>query len=264
MVFNRLEKFIEVSNNFYAFALLVYAVILYFSGHYLVLVWLLIVASPLLAGWTGFLLHGFYERHYLYHGFKILADTMTYELGPKQRATLRYDLELQAKQDNLLVYPIAHEWTGIGSEQTPELADPRQSILGVITQNSDQPSLPQPYSFDGTSAGNWKYWFVAFKPGVSKNQIVRISYKQKFVASVMQAKPQLSYTPQISMKRLTLNVRLPAGAKPESVMSGFSKPYAPRQVVPQSELQFDPDKEWVTWVIHKPKRGYTYSITWKT
>jgi hypothetical protein len=256
MNLNKLQKLVEAINTYYAFALLVYAAILYATSNSLIFWWVLILATPLLIGWTGYLIHSYFiQRNYI-HGFKVISDTMTYEILGKDKYKLRYKTQLKAAFNYLFVYPIAYQWSGRGKENIPEITGDRLQLLAPINPIS-------PYKVTGSSIGEWHYWFAAFNPPVSKGEITEVNYSQTFTDSEHSAKPYLFYIVRTPMKKLELNVKFSNLDLPASVSCGYFKPSDPRRAIKSSGVVFQADKGWATWVIERPKRGYCYRIDWQ-
>lgn len=65
------------------------------------------------------------------------------------------------------------------------------------------------------------------------------------------------------MKRLVLNVKFPADNLPQSVSCSYIKPSDTRRTHHVGDISYDPDKQWATWTIENPKKGYSYRIQWQ-
>lgn len=260
----KLRKLIEAINSYYSFAVLLYAAALYAASHSRLFLWVLAGTTPLLAGWTGYLLNSYLQSRNYRQGFKIVSDVMTYEINSKHRSTLRYSTELKAGANHLVVYPIGYQWTGDGEESVPQITKPGQQLLAT-TERLDRKNTSAnlaPYNLTGSTEGEWHYWFVAFNPPVHMGDTVHIRYQQEFNDKAGTSKPVLYYTVRVPMKRLELNVKFPAGALPKNVTCSFIKPSDPSRPRKSSGVKYDPDKQWATWVIDKPKKGYCYRIQW--
>lgn len=259
-VLKKLQKFIEAINTYYAFALLVYAAALYVASDSTLFIWILLCLTPLLAAWGGYLLRSFVEQRTQRHGFRILSDSMTYEIGRQHNYTLRYNTRLLAATDHLMMYPICYRWSGTGNEGIPQLASEGQQLLAPL-RVAHQRTMPfEPMSV--STEGNWHYWFVAFNPPIHKGGMVDIKYSQEFQDRRDTARPYIYYFVRTSMKKLELNVKFPSGYHPTAVTSSFVKVSDPNRPYIKPGVVYDADKQWATWVIHNPKRGY-YRIDWQ-
>jgi len=260
-VLKKLQKYIEAINTYYAFALLAYAVALFIASDSTLFIWVLLCLTPLLAGWGGYLMRAFIEQRVQRHGFRILSDRMSYEIGEDHTYTLRYHTQLLAKSDHLMVYPICYQWSGQGSEGSPRLANEGQQLLAPLAAAHHRTGPFQPITV--STEGNWHYWFVAFNPPVHKGKEVEISYSQDFQDKRNTARPYVYYFVRTSMKTLELNVKFPAGFRPTSVTSSFVKPSDPNRPFLKPGVVYDADKQWATWTIQNPKRGHYYRIDWQ-
>jgi hypothetical protein len=256
MFLKKLQKLVEAINTYYAFALLVYAAALYVTSHSFIFWWVLIVATPLLIGWAGYLLHNVLIQRNLIHGFKVISDVMTYEILGKDKYKLRYKTKLQAAFNYLFVFPIAYQWSGRGKENIPEIVGNRLQLMAPINPVSA-------YKVTGSSLGEWHYWFAGFNPPLSKDEITDVNYSQTFYDTDHTAKPYLFYIARTPMKRLELNVKFHENELPSKVTCSYFKPSDPRRAIKGTGVQYQADKQWATWVIERPKRGYCYRIEWQ-
>jgi hypothetical protein len=218
MELKKFRKLIETFNTYYSFALILYAAALYLAAHHHMF-WLIAgLITPILSGWGGYLLYAYLEQRDLRHGFRIITDSMTLEVGDNGRYKLHYLRKLKAGVSHLMSYPISHQWTGSGEGARPVLKGKGQQILSLIdSEFEDKKGLAQ----------HSLYYFV-----------------------------------RSSMKKLELNVKFPMDNIPENVVCGFIKPTDTGRFYTSKGLRFDPDRQWVTWVIERPKRNYCYRIQW--
>jgi len=260
---HKVQKLIEAINTYYAFVVLVYAAAVYVARHNHLFFWLAAAATPLLAGWTGYLLHSFVQRRYQRYGFRVLEDTMTYELIDRQRSRLRFAPKLRADADHLIVFPISYQWSGDGKESVPELLSQGQQLMGVIHGKADGTVQATPYEEIVASEGRWKYWLIGLKKPAYKGDIVEVAYQQHFFDGKKHAKPELYYKVRTPMRFLELNVKFAADMLPDTVSGSYSKPSDPRHEYASEGVDYDPNKQWATWRIENPKRGYCYRIHWQ-
>lgn len=265
MELKKLQKLIEAINAYYAFVLLLYAAALYIARHSQLFFWVLIATTPLLAGWTGYLLKSFLERRNYRQGFRVLSDVMSYEIANKHASTLRYSTTLKAGTDHLMVVPIEYQWTGSGKEAVPQVIGKGQQLLAPVQQHSSKDNTAKiaPYKLTGSTEGDWHAWFVALNPPVHKGDIVEIKYSQEFHDKSSTAKPILYYFVRVPMERLELNVKFPKNALPRTVIGSYIKTSSPRRPHMREDVIYDPDKQWATWIIERPKKGYCYRIQWQ-
>jgi hypothetical protein len=267
MELKKFQKLIEAINTYYAFALLLYAAALFFTRHSQFLIWLALIATPLLAGWTGYILKGYLDRRNLYYGFKVQTRSLSYEINGKRHYVLRSNTKLKAASNHLMAYPILHQWSGDGKEDIPKLHVPGQHLLGVVRdEGSDNGSSPAaPYTLDTPSQGDWRVWFVGLNPPAQKGDEIEVRYSQEFIDRRESAKPYLYYVVSVPMDKLELSVKFPKELLPKSVTGRFYKPSEPRMPHKSREgaVNYDADKQWATWVIDNPKRGYCYRIDWQ-
>lgn len=261
----KLQKYIAAINTYYAFAVLLYTAALYAASHSYPFAWLIITITPLLAGWTGYLLKGYFDQKQLRHGFRIVADKMTYEIGRQGKSLLHFHTTLQAATNHLMVYPISYQWTGEGDEAIPEVTGPGQRLLALVRRHghdSDEVKVA-PYDFTSSIQGDWHYWFVALNPPLHRGDITELQYTQAFHDKKGVAKPILYYFVKVPMKRLELSVKFPKEALPQTVKGSIIKASDPRRPRPVAGVQYDPEKQWATWVIKNPKTGACYRIEWQ-
>ncbi len=259
----KLQKFIEAINTYYAFALLLYALLLYAAGNSRVFLWILCGGVPLLMAWGGYLLRSVVEQRTQRHGFTVMSDSMIYEIGPKHNYTLRYTTRLRAATDHLMVYPIGYQWSGSGVEGIPLLAHDGQQLLTVYRHDRRSTETLPYEAMTVSTEGNWHYWFIAFNPPVHRGNDVEIKYSQSFQDKAGTAKPYLYYFVRTSMKTLELSVKFPTGSHPIDVRSSYVKATDPNRPYNKPGVVYDKDKQWATWIIHRPKRGYSYRIDWQ-
>jgi hypothetical protein len=264
MDWKRFSKFVDAINSYYSFALVVYAAILYVSGHNHVFLFIALGVTPLLAGWGGYILRGYLQNRNQRFGFKLVSDKLTYEIRPNNSYRLSYRTKLKGCTDHLLVYPVIHKWTGKGMESTPQVAGQGQYLLSMIdkTALAKHELKLEPYISNESADGDWQMWFVAFNPAIQKGDTVEVDYSQEFFDKKKSAKPMLYYVARIPMKRLELNVKFTDGSMPKKVRATVIKPTDTNLPHEMSGVIFDPDKQLITWVIHNPKRGYCYRLNW--
>ncbi len=265
MDWSKLHKLVEAINTYYAFAVLMYVVVLYVSGHSQLFFWLFIALTPLLTAWSGYLLNSYLGLRQQRHGFKMVSNVMTYEILGNNRYILRYALTLKAIADHLISYPIGYQWTGDGSESLPTITGEGQQLIGVIRQYDPETATAKvgPYQEILPYEREWHYWLVGLNPPVNHGETVEIKYHQAFHDKKKVAKPSLYYMVKNPMKRLELSVKFPVDDLPKHVSGSYIKPSDPRVSHRTEGVRYEPDKQWATWVIEKPRTGYTYRIDWK-
>jgi hypothetical protein len=260
---HKLRAIIDTINSYYAFAVLLYTVVLFAATNNVLFFWILVGLTPLLTAWSGYLLRGLYARHRYHHGFEILSLDMTYELLGKRQYQLRYATELKAGEDHLMVYPLSYQWSGSGDVSIPKLTEKGQRILALTEPDRKTGGVrPVPYAYSSSTVGDWQAWFVSFNPPVQSGQKVKIHYSQDFYDAKGTAQPWVYYSASYPMKRLTLKVKFPDGTLPSSVQAVYTKPSDSRRPFDGKGLRYDPDIGVASWVIEKPKRGYYYRIEW--
>jgi len=265
MSLKKVHKLVEAVNDYYAFSLLAYAAVLYVASHHHAFFWILGFLTPFLAGWTGYLLKSYLDNRSQQHGVRMLSDVMTYEIKDKHSYTLRYATKIKAMTSPVMIYPKAYQWTGQGKEYPPKVTGKGQQLLSPIEHSKKDVAIKiSPYeSTNLTTEGDWHYWFIALNPPLYKGDTTVIKYSQEFFDKKGQAKPYLYYFVRRSMERLELNVKFPSNDLPTKVGSSFIKPSDPHHQQRMEGVKFDPEKQWATLVIHKPKRGYCYIIHWQ-
>jgi hypothetical protein len=261
----KLPILVDLVNTYYAFVVLIYAVTLYVASHSHLFTPIFIVATMALASWGGYLLKSLLERRNVRYGFQVVSDVMTYEIHKNHRYTLKFNMRLKAQTDHLFAYPVGHQWTGSGGEKPPTVTGDGQQLLAVVEPSNDihHPNSIVPYKLSGSSEGNWQYWFVAFNPAVHKGQTVDLKYTQEFEDRKNLAQPCLYYYIRTRMERLELNVHFANEHTTKKVSASYIKPSDPRRAYTGKGMVYDPDKQWATWVIEHPKKGYRYQITWQ-
>lgn len=264
MQYKKHRTLIETLNNYYALAVLLYGIGLYVSSNTRVFIWIFFGASLIITGWTGFLLKSYLAHRYGLHGFRMLSDIMTYEIKPQDKYILRYTTTLRAETNHLMVYPIGYQWSGSGHEGVPEIVGEGHRLVTAIEPSNEYAghSKTIPHKITGHADGDWHYWFVAFNPPLHKGEVVDVKYSQEFHDKDGTAKPILYYFVRIPMKRLELNVKFPKTALPKDVWCSYIKPSDPRHSYKTKGVRYDAEKQWATWIIEKPKKGYCYRIHW--
>jgi hypothetical protein len=263
MDWKKVQKLVETINTYYAFALLMYVAALYVASHNQVFWWILLAATPIIAGWTGYLLHSFLQRRNQRYGFRVISDVMSYEMFSGRKYRLHYNTTIKADADHLFTYPFGYQWSGKGEESLPRLQHAGQKLMAVVDKNVKGDTLSAaPYAENVTSEGEWRYWLVGLATPAYKGDIVQIKYVQDFADTKGTAKPYLYYCVRTPMKRLELNIKFAGDELPRSVTCGYSKPSDLRRTYPAKGVMYDPDKQWATWIIYNPKKGYCYRIQW--
>lgn len=265
MGWKRLQSIIDTFNSYYSFALVLYAAILYVSSHNHLFLFIALGLLPVLAAWGGYLIRGYLTLRNQRYGFKIISDKMTYEIVNKTRFKLAFNTKIQAEIDHVFIYPFGHRWSGKGEESTPKLIGSGLQLLGVVQGASeyDDKAIVGPYIERLTSEEDWRYWMAALEKPLYKGETADIRYAQSFVDEASSARQYINYFVRTPMKRLELNVKFPNGSIPKTVKLSYYKRNDMRHAYEADGLVFDPDRQWVTWVINKPKKGYCYNISWK-
>lgn len=257
-MFNYLSKLVDATNTYYSFALIVYGFILYGLRHDHIFIWVLLGALLLLALWVGDAVSRLQRLREVLYGFRIVAESMTYDIGKSNRYILHYTTELQAEDNHLFAYPISHQWTGSGEGQLPKIVGEGNGLLGVVGQDG----MAQPYKLNLSSGGDWRYWFIAFNPPLQKGDRTTIKYSQEFYDEDKKAKPSLYYFVRTSMESLELCVNFKNGTLPKQVTACYFKPSDNKRPYKSKDFTYDEDKRSIVWKIEKPKRGYCYRIDW--
>lgn len=218
------------------------------------------VIAPVIAGVAGYILRPIVEERTKRYGFKILSDKVVYEIKPNGKYSLAYSTKLEAASDHRMAYPIGYQWSGHGKENPPKLTSPNQQLMAPIKRATQKKTNPyEAASISGE--GNWHYWFVAFNPPVHKGSKVTIEYSQEFNDAKNSTKPYLYYFVRKPMQTLELQVKFPAKNLPANVKGSFIKTNDPNRPYKMSNVVYDKHKQWATWTIHHPKRGY-YRLDW--
>lgn len=258
---NKLKELADAINSYYALALLIYPALLFVTSNTKLFVAVALVASPIMAGWGGYLLRSFVARNNRWYGFRVVSDVMTYEIDQHHKYSLRYATTVKADTNHLMVYPVGYQWTGKGTEDVPTVTTKGQQLLSIVKNNK---VTPLPYKESSVSLeGDWHYWFIALNPPMHKGQVTTLRYKQNFHDKEQAAKPFLFYYVRTKMEKLELNVIFPASALPKKVvgtytkLSDMSRPYTDASVV------YDVDERKASWTILKPKKGYCYRLDWQ-
>jgi hypothetical protein len=265
MDLKKVQKLIEAINTYYGFAVLLYVAALYIATHNQFFWWILLGATPFLAGWTGYLLKGHFEDRNLKHGFRVLSNEMFYEILGDDKYRLHFCTKLKAEANRMMVYPIGYQWSGGTEGSVPVLGDPSQSIVGVVNLYDPVTGRTKVSSYKEkvSSESDWNYWFVGFDHALYKGEEVEIVYTQDFSDKKHIAKPWMYYMVNTTTNKLELSVKFPADALPKSVTSSFTKLNDRRKVYPSKGVEYVPEKQWATWVIRKPKLNHVYRIDWQ-
>ncbi|HEU5187143.1 MAG TPA: hypothetical protein VFT87_01425 [Candidatus Saccharimonadales bacterium] len=259
----KIRKWVDTINTYYAFALLLYGLILFIARHSNIFLAFLLVTLPPLTGWTGYLLRSYFDRRNQRHGFTMVSDGMSYEIRKNHKYILRYTTKLRAAGDHLMTYPVGYQWTGAGRQGAPHVFSKHQHIMKVVHKSKNGVEKIAPYKLANAADGDWQYSFVAFNPPVHNGELVQIDYEQEFYDKQHRAKPILYYFVRTPMKRLELSVKFPASGLPKAVTGSYIKPSDSRRPYLKRGVRFNKNQRWASWVISKPKRGYCYRITWQ-
>ncbi|HSH17837.1 MAG TPA: hypothetical protein VK978_00485 [Candidatus Saccharimonadales bacterium] len=265
MDWSKLHKLVEVVNNYYAFAVMLYAAALFVSSHSQLFWWVAGILTPVLAGWGGYLLSGYLNARNQKHGFRLLSQIMTYEVQSDRKYVLRYSTKVRAETSRMMVYPIGYQWTGEGAGDIPKILDPEQKLVGVVMKYDREAAVAKvaSYSESVSSEDEWNYWFVGFKRALYKGETADIKYVQEFYDRKKIAKPWLYYLVNTSMDKLELNVKFTSDTLPAKVTCSYFKLSDRRRIYESQGVTYDPDKQWASWTIDKPKYGYCYRIDWQ-
>jgi hypothetical protein len=265
MDWKKVQKLVEAINTYYAFAVLMYVAAIYVASHNHLFWWILLAVTPLLAGWTGYLLKGYFEDRNLKHGFKVISNVMSYEILGDHHYRLHYKMKIKAEANRMMVYPIGYQWSGETEGSLPVLSDPGQHLVGVVDKHDPLTGTfkVSSYKESVSSEGDWNYWFVSFDHALYKGETIDINYTQDFYDKKRIAKPWLYYMVNTSTDKLELSVKFPADSLPKKVTSSFSKLSDRRKSYASKGVNYDPEKQWATWVINHPKFGHVYRIDWQ-
>lgn len=257
----KINDWINAINNYYAFALLLYGAALYVSSlsHAFVIVFM--IATPVIAGWGGYLFKSFIDKRTLRHGFKVRSEQIEYQIQAGRRYALRYKTKLEAHADSLMVYSYSYQWTGEGDESMPKLRGKGMQLMSPLTATR---KLVPYHIASGSTTGDWRYWFIAINPPTNKGDVIEIDYTQDFYDKKNEAKPYLYHFVRVPMERLTLSVSFSKNDTPTDVEGSFIKPSQPSRPYAASGVEYDPSRRWATWTIEHPKVGYCYRIHWKS
>lgn len=261
----RLHKAIEAINTYYAFAVLLYVAALYIASHSQYFLWLLIIITPLIAGWTGYIVRTYLDKRNHKFGFRLLALSMSYEIIDQKHYKLRFSIKIKAASNRMMVYPVGYKWTGTGKASIPMLKNASQKILGVVSDPDAINGIAKvgPYEEMVSSEGDWCYWLVGLEKPLYKGEIAEIHYTQDFYDAKRTAKPYMNFMVNSTMQKLELNVKYPESMMPQKVSGSVFNLNDRRHAHPSADVTFDPDKKWATWTIEKPKLGRSYRINWQ-
>lgn len=254
----KVNQWIDTINNYYAFALLVYTAALFVAGYTNLFFAVFITATPVIAGWSGYLLKGYIDKRNLLHGFRVESNIITYEVNQSHRYILHYDMKLKAGRDHRMMYPITYQWSGSGEESIPKLKSKHMRLMVPYQTSRKSPATGLSLGSDS----NWKYWFIALDPPAHKDDSVSIDYSQDFYDKKGKALPQLYYVVRVPMKRLVLNVSFAKGLEPRRVACSYTKPSRFDRQYESTGVEYDRTRRWATWTINNPKVGYHYKISW--
>lgn len=262
--FKRLGSWAETVNTYYEFALLALAAALFAMRHTRVVELVVAIALPFLAGWSGYLIRAMLDQRDNRGGFRLVSNIMSYEIGKNNTYVLRYVTKLRATSDHLMVYPIGYQWTGSGEEGVPKVTGPGQQLLGPVRRNARGTATKAvPYESTAVSADDhWHYWFVVFNPPLDANDVVDVRYTQEFRDKRRTAKPYLYYVVRVPMERLELRVKFPTRAVQVNITASFIKPSNPLKAYVAKGMHYDAESRTASWIIEKPKKGYSYRLHW--
>lgn len=253
----------EALNTFYQAIGILYVIALAVAAlNRSTLLIIIAVVAPVIAGLAGYVLRPIVEERTQRYGFRILSDQMTYEIKGNHKYTLSYSTTLEAKNDHLMVYPIGYRWSGRGTIGTPKLTNPGQQLMAPVSRTAKKQRNTPYEALEISAAGDWHYWFVAFNPALHKGATPTIDYTQDFQDTKVHAHPHLSYFVRKPMKKLVLQVKFPSNQLPTEVDGNFIKTNDPNRPYKKSGVVYDKHKQWATWTIHHPKRGY-YRLDWR-
>lgn len=265
MSLKKVNKWLDIINNYYAFALLISGAIAFvYRNNYLLLV--LGCTVPPLAVWTGYLLRGYFDRRSQRRGFYVIADSISYEIGKKNTYTLHYKTKVKAAWNHLMVYPIGYQWTGSGEEGIPKVTGKGQQLLTAYQPVGKRGKAVKVRPYESTALsteGDWHYWFIALNPPLHRNQVIEIKYSQDFVDKTGAARPYLYHFVRTPIEKLELSIHFNDGKLPKKVTGSYIKPSDSGRPYNKKGVIYDRDKQWATWVIHNPKKGYCYRIHWE-
>lgn len=265
MDWSKLHKLVEAINTYYAFTVLMYVATLFVLSHSQFFWWGVLALTPVVAAWSGYIFRSYLDGRNHKHGFKLLSQNMTYEIGADAVNTLRYTTQVQAQANRMMVYPVGYQWSGGTEGHVPRIIYPDQKLVGVVERYDAKSNTAKVASYKEvvSSEDDWNYWFVSFDKALYKGDTAIIKYVQEFEDKKHTAKPCLYYLVNTPMKRLELNVKFPANKLPKEVTCSYVKLSDRRKSYPSKGVYFDSDKQWATWIIEKPKYGYCYRIDWR-
>lgn len=265
MDWKKVQKLIEAVNTYYGFAVLVYLAVLYIASHNHIFWWALLTLTPVLAGWTGYLLKGYLEGRNLKYGFQVESHEVTYEILGSNRYRYTLSTQVKAAANRLMTYPVGYQWSGEGIGSIPKLPISGQSLLGIISKyNSDTGTAHiTPYKEQVSSESDWNYWFVGLDHALYKGETANIKYIQDFYDARKKAKPYLYHMVNTATKKLELNVKFSAENLPTHVSGSYFKLNDRRRTYLAKGVVYNPDTQVATWTISRPKYGYCYRIDWQ-
>jgi hypothetical protein len=238
---------------------------LYVLAHSQLFWWIVVATAPLLAAWTGYLLKSYLDGRNIRHGFRLLSQVMSYEVGVNNAYTLRYTTKVKAEANRMMVYPVGYQWSGEHDGKVPRILYPDQKLVGVVDKYDTEKNLAKVASYKESVASedDWNYWFVCFDKALYKGETAVIKYVQEFEDKKKIAKPSLYYLVSTPLDHLELNVKFSTDRVPSSVTCSYVKLSDRRKSYPAKGVHFDPDNKWATWIVEKPKFGYCYRIDWQ-
>lgn len=208
----------------------------------------------------------------IYHGFRRLSRTMSYEIKDTSNSTLQYVDIVQAAETGLIAYPMYH-WSGEGEYGVPtaqsveidadtheEQAASRQTqqILGVVRQGRIEP-----YREQNERDKPWHCYFVAFNPPIKQGDRLKIIYDQHFRCHKgKKPDPHLGFYAERHLEALTLRAK-PLGVPGAITLSDFGPLDRIRPTIKRDGWEYyDRTTGWITWEIANPENGHEYRINW--
>ncbi|HSW81652.1 MAG TPA: hypothetical protein VLG40_04620 [Candidatus Saccharimonas sp.] len=257
---NKLKDLADAINSYYALALIAYPALLFITSHTKLFITVMLVASPIMAGWGGYLLRSFVARNNKWFGFRIVTDVMTYEVGRHHNYTLHYATTVKADTNHLMIYPMGYHWTGDGTESVPVVTAKGQHLLSIVGANNQ--AIPYKAASVSTE-GEWHYWFIALNPPVHKGQELTLRYRQNFHDKKRTTQPYLGYLVRTKMQKLRLTAIFPSDNEPKKVTGKYIKLNDPSRPYEGKGVVYDSDERKASWTILKPKKGFYYRIEWR-
>jgi len=210
----------------------------------------------------------------VYHGFRRLSRTISYEIKSDTASSLHYVDVAQATETGLIVYPMYH-WTAENEsacsmpaaksvEIDPETEEERtstrkdQHVLGVIKDGK-----VEPYREQNERDKSWRCYFVALNPPVKKGDRLKIIYNQNFrCRKGKKFDKHLGFYAERKLETLTLRAK-PLGAPSSITISDFGPLDRIRPTTKCDAWEcYDQTTGWITWSVCNPENGHEYRINW--